>query len=153
MKKIKDRKSMRVGNCPGNTGLILFAMLIASISLGPRAARADETCMSPYMAKITGQEDYMYVWTLGMEGVGDGSDKLVSDIETTPDEIDFGSLTDSQTLVEPVVLRNITSTPITVSKIYIDASEQAGYSLKTECSKLEPGQGYFRAELHLGGDF
>ena len=26
-------------------------------------ARADETCMSPYMAKITGQEDFVYVWT------------------------------------------------------------------------------------------
>jgi selenium-binding protein 1 len=41
-------------------------------------ARADETCMSPYLPKITGQEDYVYVWTLGIEGVGDGSDKLVT---------------------------------------------------------------------------
>ena len=32
---------------------------------------ADETCMSPYMAKITSQEDFIYVWTLGAEGVGD----------------------------------------------------------------------------------
>ena len=31
---------------------------------------ADETCMSPYMAKIVGQEDYVYVWTLGTPGVG-----------------------------------------------------------------------------------
>ena len=36
---------------------------------------ADETCMSPYMAKITGQEDYVYVWTLGTVGVGDEQDK------------------------------------------------------------------------------
>src|SRR5437763_16046427 len=42
------------------------------------AARADETCMSPYMPKITGQEDYVYVLTLGIDGVGDGSDKLVT---------------------------------------------------------------------------
>ena len=33
---------------------------------------ADETCMSPYMAKIEGQEDFVYVWTLGVEGLGDG---------------------------------------------------------------------------------
>jgi selenium-binding protein 1 len=33
-------------------------------------AQADETCLSPYMAKIVGQEDYIYVWTLGMEGQG-----------------------------------------------------------------------------------
>ena len=39
---------------------------------------ADETCQSPYMPKITGQEDYVYVWTLGAEGVGNGSDKVVT---------------------------------------------------------------------------
>ena len=41
-------------------------------------AIADETCQSPYLPKITGQEDYVYVWTLGAEGIGDGSDKLVT---------------------------------------------------------------------------
>ena len=30
------------------------------------------------MTKITGEEDYVYVWTLGVEGMGDGSDKLVT---------------------------------------------------------------------------
>ena len=30
--------------------------------------------MSPYMAKIVGQEDYIYVWTLGAEGFGDEQD-------------------------------------------------------------------------------
>ncbi len=53
--------------------LLLLAFLWGS---GP--LRADETCQSPYLPKITGQEDYVYVWTLGMEGVGDGSDKLVT---------------------------------------------------------------------------
>jgi selenium-binding protein 1 len=42
------------------------------------AAHADETCMSPFMPKLTGQEDYVYVWTLGVDGLGDGSDKLVT---------------------------------------------------------------------------
>ncbi|MGH7287416.1 MAG: selenium-binding protein SBP56-related protein, partial [Myxococcota bacterium] len=41
-------------------------------------AAADETCLSPYLPKITGQEDYLYVWTLGVDGLGDGSDKLVT---------------------------------------------------------------------------
>ena len=44
----------------------------------PIAAWADETCQSPYMPKITGEEEYVYVWTLGVEGLGDGSDKLVT---------------------------------------------------------------------------
>ena len=43
------------------------------------AAFADETCNSPYISKlIKGQEDYVYVWALGVEGLGDGSDKLVT---------------------------------------------------------------------------
>ena len=42
------------------------------------AANADETCQSPYMAKIVGQEEFVYVWTLGDKGIGDGSDKLVT---------------------------------------------------------------------------
>ena len=49
----------------------LLVLLLAQSSF------ADETCMSPYMAKIVGQEDFIYIWTLGMEGVGDGEDKLV----------------------------------------------------------------------------
>ena len=46
---------------------ILGALLLAVSSV----TVADETCMSPYMAKIVGQEDYVYVWTLGVEGLGD----------------------------------------------------------------------------------
>jgi selenium-binding protein 1 len=40
-------------------------------------AHADETCSSPYLARIEGHEEFVYVWTLGVEGLGDGSDKLV----------------------------------------------------------------------------
>jgi selenium-binding protein 1 len=52
----------------------------------------DETCNSPYMAKlITGQEDYVYVWTLGVEGLGDGSDKLVT-IDVDPKSKSYGNV-------------------------------------------------------------
>lgn len=50
----------------------LFAttLLCASAQL-----QADETCNSPYMGNlIKGQEDYVYVWTLGVPGLGDGFD-------------------------------------------------------------------------------
>lgn len=57
-------------------------------------ASADETCMSPYMAKIVGQEDYIYVWTLGIEGVGDGSDKLVT-VDVNPNSPKYGKIIDS----------------------------------------------------------
>ncbi len=55
------------------------------------AARADETCLSPYMAKIVGQEEFVYVWTLGVEGLGDGQDKLVT-LDARPDSPSYGQV-------------------------------------------------------------
>jgi selenium-binding protein 1 len=54
-------------------------------------AGADETCMSPYMAKIVGQEDFIYVWTLGVEGVGNGQDKLVT-VDVNPLSPGYGKV-------------------------------------------------------------
>lgn len=71
------------------------------------------------------------------EGAGD---RLTSDIETIPNDLDFGTLNAAQTLIEPVILRNITSNEIDLTDIYIDAGAQAGYSLKTECESLAAGQ-------------
>lgn len=75
-----------------------------------------------------------------VEAGGEGSDQLSSDIESTPSAVDFGSLSDSQALVEPVILRNLTSTPLNINDLYIDASEQAGFGLKSECKRLEAGE-------------
>lgn len=52
----------------------------SAIALGvmPFSVSADETCQSPYMPMITGHEEYIYVWTLGVEGMGDEQDKLVT---------------------------------------------------------------------------
>jgi selenium-binding protein 1 len=71
-------------------------MLVASLALawliGAGAAAADETCNSPYIAKlIKGQEDYVYVWTLGVEGMGDGFDKLVT-IDVNPKSKTYGKV-------------------------------------------------------------
>ncbi len=56
--------------------------------------QADETCQSPYMAKITGQEDFVYVWTLGMQGLGDEQDKLVT-VSVNPKSKDYGKVVHS----------------------------------------------------------
>jgi len=56
-----------------------------------RPAAADETCMSPYMAKIVGQEEFVYVWTLGVSGVGDEQDKLVT-IDVAPGSSTYGTV-------------------------------------------------------------
>lgn len=57
--------------------------MLAAFGGATQRNHADETCTSPYMAKITGHEEFVYVWTLGVEGLGDGSDKLVTvDVRT-----------------------------------------------------------------------
>ena len=66
--------------------------VIAIVTAFAASALADETCNSPYMAKlIKGQEDYVYVWTLGVEGLGDGSDKLVT-IGVNPKSAKYGKV-------------------------------------------------------------
>ena len=70
------------------------ATLIACLGLAVFAAagaRADEPCQSPYVQKLVGQEDFVYVWTLGIEGLGDGSDKLVT-IGVNPARPDYGKV-------------------------------------------------------------
>jgi len=69
---------------------LLSAMMLALVVLTAQLS-ADETCQSPYMPKITGQEQFVYVWTLGMEGVGDESDKLVT-IDVRPGSKTFGKV-------------------------------------------------------------
>ena len=74
-----------------------FNLLAATSALalgGVLQARADETCQSPYMPKITGQEEYVYVWTLGKEGMGDEQDKLVT-IDVRPDSPTRGTVINS----------------------------------------------------------
>src|ERR1041384_8337017 len=70
---------------------IVVVTVLASVC---NTARADETCSSPYMARIEGQEDFVYVWTLGVEGLGDGMDKLVP-VDVKPGSPDYGKVINS----------------------------------------------------------
>lgn len=69
-------------------GIRWLATLLLALSVD---SGADETCMSPYMAKIVGQEDFVYVWTLGTVGVGDEQDKLVT-IDVNPKSKNYGEV-------------------------------------------------------------
>jgi selenium-binding protein 1 len=69
-----------------------FASVVLGLLLVAPPLRADETCMSPYMPKITGQEDFVYVWTLGVEGLGDGADKLVTIGANPKDAATYGKV-------------------------------------------------------------
>jgi len=65
---------------------------LALAAILPFPSVADETCNSPFTnALIKGQEDYLHVWTLGMVGVGDESDKLVT-IDVQPNSPTFGKV-------------------------------------------------------------
>src|SRR5207248_7381871 len=73
-----------------------FAAVVANVCvcLGTAVpeALADETCNSPYISNlIKGQEDFVHVWTLGVEGLGDGSDKLVT-IDANPASKTYGKV-------------------------------------------------------------
>jgi selenium-binding protein 1 len=76
-------------------GRILVGAVISALALAavvPSPAGADETCNSPYMANlIKGQEEYLYVWALGVKGVGDGADKLVT-LDVNPASKSYGKV-------------------------------------------------------------
>ncbi len=75
-----------------------FTAVAALASLaGAHVVRADETCSSPYLARIEGQEEFLYVWTLGVEGLGDGADKLVT-LDVKPGSQDYGKVIHSHSL-------------------------------------------------------
>lgn len=69
--------------------LVAALLIVAAAQVAP--VTADETCMSPYMAKITSHEDFVYVVTLGEEGLGDGSDKIVT-VDVRPKSETYGQV-------------------------------------------------------------
>src|SRR3954466_7891556 len=83
---------MKKSQCLRKTSSLFFAFVVI---LGlTSVARADETCSSPYLARIDGQEEFVYVWTLGVEGLGDGMDKLVT-VDVKPGSPNYGKVVSS----------------------------------------------------------
>ena len=65
----------------------------AIMSFGALTAAADETCNSPYHDRSDqGTGRFLHVWTLGEQGVGDGSDKLVTDRRRIPSSKNYGKV-------------------------------------------------------------
>ncbi len=73
-------------------GKTRWTALALAAAFAAATVQADETCNSPYTTKlIKGQEEYLHVWTLGVQGVGDGSDKLVT-IDVRPGSPTYGQV-------------------------------------------------------------
>jgi methanethiol oxidase len=70
---------------------VLTALAVLATSLAPQAVGASEPCQSPYVKRLTGQEEFIYVWTLGVEGLGDNSDKLVT-VDVRPGSPTYGQV-------------------------------------------------------------
>src|SRR6476646_3087051 len=77
--------------------MVILALVLCIVAVVSVMARADETCSSPYLARIEGQEEFVYVWTLGDENVGDGSDKLVV-IDVKPGSPTYGKVINSDSI-------------------------------------------------------
>jgi methanethiol oxidase len=70
----------------------ILASCFVSAALACAPVAADETCNSPFMGHlIKDQEDFVYVWTLGVEGLGDGYDKLVT-VDVNPKSKSYGKV-------------------------------------------------------------
>lgn len=86
MKVFSKKNNMRrLGVFSASISIFLLLGMLPSVT------QADETCQSPYMAKISGQEDFVYVWTLGIKGVGDEQDKLVT-VDVRPSSDNYGKV-------------------------------------------------------------
>jgi selenium-binding protein 1 len=77
--------------------VVFSGALALAVIFGVNLARADETCSSPYLASIDGQEEFVYVWTLGVDGLGDGADKLVT-VDVKPGSPSYGKAVSSSSV-------------------------------------------------------
>ena len=89
--KISINTSVRLSNFPK---AVWAGALALTLTCNVGTTRADETCSSPYLARIEGQEEFVYVWTLGVEGLGDGADKLVT-VDVKPGSSTYGKVINS----------------------------------------------------------
>jgi selenium-binding protein 1 len=93
---MKNKMSLYAGRALvchfASAALALTSLLSVSYS-----TKGDETCSSPYMARVEGQEEFVYVWTLGVEGLGDGSDKLVV-VDAKPGSPSYGKVIDTKSV-------------------------------------------------------
>ncbi|WP_228522738.1 selenium-binding family protein [Methylophilus sp. 14] len=72
------------------TKAVAMAVVVGAATQMPSAI-ADETSCSPFTPLVKGQEDFVYVWTLGVKGLGDESDKLVT-VDANPASKTYGKV-------------------------------------------------------------
>ncbi len=126
-----------LNNCSGEE---LAAGAVCAVSISVKGLQAGSWRVEMLM-RHSGRARLITATLSGTVTAADtGEKEFISDIEAIPNELDFGDLQSAQSVVRGVVLRNITSEAIDINAIYIEAAAQSGYSLRTDCSRLNPGQ-------------
>lgn len=74
-----------------------------------------------------------------VDSTGTDAKDLISDLETIPNAVDFGTLDESRPQVKAVILRNKTSKTIKIDSIDVSAGSQSGFSIESNCSELPTG--------------
>lgn len=70
----------------------------------------------------------------------EGDKQASSDLQPTPDKVDFGTLDSGRPLVRPIVLRNISASTLNIKDISLQASSNAEYNMETNCETLKSGE-------------
>lgn len=71
---------------------------------------------------------------------GSDATDLAGDIEAIPASVEFGDLDESRSQVKAVILRNKTPKPITITAIDLEAGNQSGYEVHSNCKELNTGE-------------
>jgi len=91
------------------------------------------------LARHTGRSRLVTATVSGTVQVSADNTNKATDIEITPQPVDFGKLEASRPIIRSVTVRNITSSEITINDVFIDAPGASGFDLKTDCKKLAAG--------------
>jgi len=92
------------------------------------------------LIRHTGQSRLVTARINGIVESGEDAVKISTDIDVSPNPVMFGTLTASRPIIRSLTIRNITAQPITLNEMFIDAPDQSGYDLKTDCTTLTSGQ-------------
>jgi hypothetical protein len=110
------------------------ALIVSTKGLQPGAWRIE------MLIRHTGPSRLVTARINGSVAAGDESVNLVQDLEILPSPVDFGTLEDSRPIIRSLTVRNITAQDIDIKDMYIDAPNQSGYELRTDCKELRSGQ-------------
>ncbi len=92
------------------------------------------------LVRHTGRSRLVTARVNGVVDAGADNVNISTDIEITPNPVDFGELEASRPIIRSLTIRNITANPIKITDMFIDAPDQSGYDLRTDCTELTSGQ-------------